>query len=156
VQRIITLKIESLADKEEEENQSVPDTGESAKKQNEALNMPLPIKVEDIKKEEIRPFPTKIEDSKKEEEQRPLPPLPVDSQLETSQVIVTLVGDALLEPFWPLGTGCNRAVLSALDAAWIVHEVAEKKPMMEIMKTRPRCYIKMKRLWLNLLWNLLS
>jgi len=142
-----TEEIESLADKEEE-NQSVPDTGECAKKQDEALNMPLPIKVEDIKKEEIKPFPTKIEDSKKEdskkEEYRPLPPLPVDSQLETSQVIVTLVGDALLEPFWPLGTGCNRAVLSALDAAWIVHEVAEKKPMMEIMKTRQRCYIKMK------------
>jgi len=108
--------------------------------------IPQPIKVEDIKKEEIIPFPSKIEDAKKEE-QRPLPPLPQlpqDSQIDTSQVIVSLVGDALIEPFWPLGTGCNRAVLSALDAAWIVHEVAEKKPMTEIMKTRQRCYIKMK------------
>jgi len=68
----------------------------------------------------------------------------LSQDIDTSQVIVTLVGDALLEPFWPLGTGCNRAVLSALDAAWIVHEVAEKKPVTEIMKTRQRCYIKMK------------
>jgi len=157
-----TEEIESLADKEEEakeENQSAPDTGESSeKKPLDEANKPLPIKVEDIKKEEIRPFPTKIEDTKKEEN-RPLPPLPPlpqdtqlpqdpqlpqDAQLDTSQVIVTLVGDALIEPFWPLGTGCNRAVLSGLDAAWIVHEVAAKKPITEIMKTRQRCYIKMK------------
>ena len=24
------------------------------------------------------------------------------------QLLVLLVGDALVEPFWPLGTGCNR------------------------------------------------
>jgi len=158
-----TEEIQSLADKEEEtkeENQSAPETGEGAKIPDEANKQPLPIKVEDIKKEVIKPFPTKIEDTKKpdeadkqlpikegdikKEELRPLPPLPQDTQLNTDQVIVTLVGDALLEPFWPLGTGCNRAVLSALDASWIVHEVAEKKPMTEIMKTRQRCYIKMK------------
>eukprot|EP01121_Diplochlamys_sp_Union-15-3_P020889 TRINITY_DN829_c0_g1_i1.p1 TRINITY_DN829_c0_g1~~TRINITY_DN829_c0_g1_i1.p1 ORF type:complete len:170 (-),score=27.67 TRINITY_DN829_c0_g1_i1:96-605(-) len=34
--------------------------------------------------------------------------------------IVTLVGDALKEPFWPLGTGANRALLSAMDTAWLV------------------------------------
>jgi 2-polyprenyl-6-methoxyphenol hydroxylase-like FAD-dependent oxidoreductase len=63
---------------------------------------------------------------------------------EFSKVIVTLVGDALLEPFWPLGTGCNRAILSALDAAWIVQEIASKKPIDEILKIRQGCYIKMK------------
>jgi hypothetical protein len=31
---------------------------------------------------------------------------------------VALVGDALVEPFWPLGTGANRAVLSSLDTTW--------------------------------------
>jgi len=63
---------------------------------------------------------------------------------KSSNVIVTLVGDALIEPFWPLGTGCNRAVISALDAAWIVHELATKKPIPEIIQTRQGCYIKMK------------
>jgi len=62
----------------------------------------------------------------------------------SSPVIVTLVGDALIEPFWPLGTGCNRAVLSALDAAWIIHELAIKKPFNEIIQTRQGCYLKMK------------
>jgi len=61
-----------------------------------------------------------------------------------SNVIVTLVGDSLIEPFWPLGTGCNRAVLSALDAAWIAHELAIKKPINEIVQTRQGCYLKMK------------
>eukprot|EP01120_Amphizonella_sp_Union-15-10_P000218 TRINITY_DN1024_c0_g1_i6.p1 TRINITY_DN1024_c0_g1~~TRINITY_DN1024_c0_g1_i6.p1 ORF type:complete len:176 (-),score=43.38 TRINITY_DN1024_c0_g1_i6:73-600(-) len=34
--------------------------------------------------------------------------------------LVLLVGDSLKEPFWPLGTGANRAILAALDAAWTV------------------------------------
>jgi len=63
---------------------------------------------------------------------------------EEVKVLVTLVGDALLEPFWPLGTGCNRAVLSALDAAWMVHDFATQKPIDEILQIRQSCYIKMK------------
>jgi len=61
-----------------------------------------------------------------------------------SSVIVTLVGDALIEPFWPLGTGCNRAIMSALDAAWVIHELAIKKPIKDIIQTRQGCYLKMK------------
>jgi len=34
--------------------------------------------------------------------------------------LVLLCGDALVEPFWPTGTGANRGILSALDAAWIL------------------------------------
>jgi hypothetical protein len=68
----------------------------------------------------------------------------VTSPLPKPEVLVTLVGDALIEPFWPLGTGCNRAVLSALDAAWIVNDIAIKKPLSEILHTRQACYIKMK------------
>lgn len=44
---------------------------------------------------------------------------------------VALVGDALVEPFWPLGTGANRAVLSSLDTTWamkIFFEVCGKSP----------------------------
>lgn len=33
----------------------------------------------------------------------------------SSKLFVCLVGDALTEPFWPQGTGANRAVLSAQD-----------------------------------------
>jgi hypothetical protein len=32
--------------------------------------------------------------------------------------LIALAGDALVEPFWPQGTGANRAILSALDTAW--------------------------------------
>ncbi|CAG9854133.1 unnamed protein product [Phyllotreta striolata] len=31
-----------------------------------------------------------------------------------------LVGDSLLEPFWPTGSGCARGFLSSLDAAWAI------------------------------------
>jgi len=30
-------------------------------------------------------------------------------------MLVKLVGDALIAPFWPLGTGCNKAILGAHD-----------------------------------------
>jgi len=38
-------------------------------------------------------------------------------------LLVCLAGDALVAPFWPQGTGGNRAVLSALDTAWMVKEL---------------------------------
>jgi hypothetical protein len=42
---------------------------------------------------------------------------------EDGSLLVSLVGDALLQPFWPMGTGVNRAVLSALDTAWMLKEI---------------------------------
>ncbi|KAJ2954071.1 hypothetical protein O0L34_g2286 [Tuta absoluta] len=36
------------------------------------------------------------------------------------RVLCQLVGDSLLEPFWPTGSGCARGFLSALDASWSV------------------------------------
>ncbi|KAJ8315388.1 hypothetical protein KUTeg_007538 [Tegillarca granosa] len=36
------------------------------------------------------------------------------------KLIVTLVGDSLLEPFWPTGSGCARGFLGAFDTAWMV------------------------------------
>lgn len=36
-----------------------------------------------------------------------------------ARLAVGLVGDSLLEPFWPMGTGANKAILSALDTAWM-------------------------------------
>jgi len=43
------------------------------------------------------------------------------------QLLGILVGDALVEPFWPLGTGANRAILASQDAAWSVKGYLEGK-----------------------------
>lgn len=45
-----------------------------------------------------------------------------------------LVGDALVEPFWPLGTGANRAILSSLDAAWSVKGYIEGKDPEQVIQ----------------------
>ncbi len=39
------------------------------------------------------------------------------------QLLMAIVGDSLLEPFWPEGTGCGRGVLSCMDAAWLFRQV---------------------------------
>jgi hypothetical protein len=39
-------------------------------------------------------------------------------------MMVKLVGDALIAPFWPLGTGCNKAVLGALDTGFALQRYA--------------------------------
>ena len=36
------------------------------------------------------------------------------------QLLMAIVGDSLLEPFWPEGAGCARGFLSSLDAAWLL------------------------------------
>ena len=35
-------------------------------------------------------------------------------------LLVAVVGDSLMEPFWPEGTGIGRGFLSVLDTAWLV------------------------------------
>ena len=42
-----------------------------------------------------------------------------EEEKKENKLFVGVVGDALLEPFWPLGTGANRAILSALDVGWV-------------------------------------
>ena len=42
----------------------------------------------------------------------------IGKRMREEVVFSCLVGDALLEPFWPLGTGANRAFLSSLDAVY--------------------------------------
>lgn len=39
-------------------------------------------------------------------------------------MMVKLVGDALIAPFWPLGTGCNKAVLGAHDTGFALQRYA--------------------------------
>ncbi|KAK7896724.1 hypothetical protein WMY93_022049 [Mugilogobius chulae] len=46
-------------------------------------------------------------------------------QRHSHQLLVTLVGDSLLEPFWPMGTGIARGFLAALDSAWMIRSWAK-------------------------------
>ncbi len=40
------------------------------------------------------------------------------------RLLVCLVGDSLLEPFWPTGTGCARGFFGGLDACWLMRALA--------------------------------
>ncbi|XP_061677729.1 F-actin-monooxygenase mical2b isoform X5 [Syngnathoides biaculeatus] len=56
------------------------------------------------------------------------------------QLLVALVGDSLLEPFWPMGTGCARGFLAAFDTAWMVKAFAEGKNPLELLAERESIY----------------
>ncbi|KAG7468511.1 hypothetical protein MATL_G00143820 [Megalops atlanticus] len=56
------------------------------------------------------------------------------------QLLVALVGDSLLEPFWPMGTGCARGFLAAFDTAWMVRSWAQGRPPLEILAERESLY----------------
>lgn len=42
--------------------------------------------------------------------------------LSQAQLFVSVIGDALIEPFWPEGLGINRGLLSALDTVFVVQK----------------------------------
>uniref|UniRef100_T1JBG6 Glucose-6-phosphate 1-dehydrogenase n=1 Tax=Strigamia maritima TaxID=126957 RepID=T1JBG6_STRMM len=42
------------------------------------------------------------------------------------RLLMGLVGDSLLEPFWPTGSGCARGFLSSLDACWMIRSWASE------------------------------
>ncbi|KAM8893106.1 F-actin-monooxygenase mical2b-like isoform 3-T3 [Spinachia spinachia] len=56
------------------------------------------------------------------------------------QLLVTLVGDSLLEPFWPMGTGCARGFMAAFDSAWMVRGWALGRSPLEILAERESIY----------------
>ncbi|XP_055011269.1 F-actin-monooxygenase mical2b isoform X3 [Boleophthalmus pectinirostris] len=56
------------------------------------------------------------------------------------QLLVALVGDSLLEPFWPMGTGCARGFLAAFDAAWMVKGWAQGRNPLEVLAERESIY----------------
>ncbi|XP_077177936.1 F-actin-monooxygenase MICAL2 isoform X2 [Paroedura picta] len=56
------------------------------------------------------------------------------------QLLVALVGDSLLEPFWPMGTGCARGFLAAFDTAWMVRSWAQGKLPLDILAERESIY----------------
>lgn len=55
-------------------------------------------------------------------------------------LLVALVGDSLLEPFWPMGTGCARGFLAAFDTAWMVKGWSQGSPPLEILAERESIY----------------
>ncbi|XP_077143364.1 F-actin-monooxygenase MICAL2 isoform X2 [Ranitomeya variabilis] len=55
-------------------------------------------------------------------------------------LLVALVGDSLLEPFWPMGTGCARGFLAAFDTAWMVKSWSQGSPPLEILAERESIY----------------
>ncbi|XP_030648944.1 F-actin-monooxygenase MICAL2 isoform X2 [Chanos chanos] len=56
------------------------------------------------------------------------------------QLLVALVGDSLLEPFWPMGTGCARGFLAAFDTAWMVKSWAQGRAPLEVLAERESLY----------------
>merc|ERR1712088_1188096 len=46
-------------------------------------------------------------------------------------LLCTIVGDSLLQPFWPEGTGCARGFLSAMDCGWLIRDwmLGKKNPI---------------------------
>uniref|UniRef100_A0A8C1K6L9 F-actin monooxygenase n=1 Tax=Cyprinus carpio TaxID=7962 RepID=A0A8C1K6L9_CYPCA len=55
-------------------------------------------------------------------------------------VLVALVGDSLLEPFWPMGTGCARGFLAAFDTAWMAKSWAQGRNPLEVLAERSSLY----------------
>ncbi|XP_043083941.1 protein-methionine sulfoxide oxidase mical2b isoform X3 [Puntigrus tetrazona] len=56
------------------------------------------------------------------------------------QLLVALVGDSLLEPFWPMGTGCARGFLAAFDTVWMIKGWAQGKLPLDLLSERESIY----------------
>ncbi|KAM6184568.1 F-actin-monooxygenase MICAL1 [Rhynchocyon petersi] len=57
-----------------------------------------------------------------------------------ARLLLGLVGDCLVEPFWPLGTGVARGFLAAFDAAWTVKRWAEGAEPLDVLAERESLY----------------
>lgn len=55
------------------------------------------------------------------------------------KLYVGLIGDALMEPFWPEGLGTCRGFLSALDGCWMISQIG-KKADEQILADREMAY----------------
>ncbi|KAL1130961.1 hypothetical protein AAG570_012202 [Ranatra chinensis] len=56
------------------------------------------------------------------------------------RLLVILVGDSLLEPFWPTGSGCARGFLSSLDACWAVRSWSMGNHPLQVLAERESIY----------------
>ncbi|XP_072529097.1 protein-methionine sulfoxide oxidase mical3b isoform X3 [Salminus brasiliensis] len=55
-------------------------------------------------------------------------------------LLVALVGDSLLEPFWPMGTGIARGFLAAMDTGWMVRSWGLGASPLEVLAERESVY----------------
>lgn len=59
-------------------------------------------------------------------------------------LLMGLVGDSLLEPFWPTGSGCARGFLSCLDAAWMIRRWASgKMTPLQVLAERESIFLRL-------------
>ncbi|XP_054633120.1 F-actin-monooxygenase mical1 [Dunckerocampus dactyliophorus] len=56
------------------------------------------------------------------------------------KLLMGLVGDCLVEPFWPLGTGIARGFLAAFDTAWMVRSWGMGAPHLKVLAERESIY----------------
>ncbi|XP_071271537.1 protein-methionine sulfoxide oxidase mical3a-like isoform X5 [Salvelinus alpinus] len=56
------------------------------------------------------------------------------------RLLVSLVGDSLLEPFWPMGTGIARGFLAAMDSGWMVKSWAQGNTPLDVLAERESIY----------------
>ncbi|CAH1798546.1 unnamed protein product [Owenia fusiformis] len=57
------------------------------------------------------------------------------------KLLVGLVGDSLLEPFWPIGSGCARGFLGVFDAAFMIKQwSAGKMNPLQVLTERESIY----------------
>ena len=57
------------------------------------------------------------------------------------RLLTCLVGDSLLEPFWPTGTGCPRGFIGGFDACWLIRTLAlGKVSLLEAIAERESIY----------------
>ncbi|XP_046822760.1 F-actin-monooxygenase Mical isoform X1 [Vespa crabro] len=56
------------------------------------------------------------------------------------RLLMILVGDSLLEPFWPTGSGCARGFLSSLDACWAIKGWGTSLTPLEVIAERESIY----------------
>ncbi|KOX71883.1 Protein-methionine sulfoxide oxidase Mical [Melipona quadrifasciata] len=56
------------------------------------------------------------------------------------RLLMSLVGDSLLEPFWPTGSGCARGFLSSLDACWAIKSWGANVSPLEVIAERESIY----------------
>lgn len=62
-------------------------------------------------------------------------------QRKGHKLLIGLVGDALLEPFWPTGSGCARGFLASYDAAWALRQFAKGfNSVLEVLAERESIY----------------
>jgi len=55
-------------------------------------------------------------------------------------LLTGLVGDSLLEPFWPEGTGIGQGFLGVLDTAWMMRRYLQGGDLYEVIREREKLY----------------